>query len=575
MVSLFVKILEENELFFDEDDIQLEQFFVKSGSDHFTSIRTLVNVAKVFFYTKKSNLEELRKLNSVVEVVHLQNTYICGEPIIRIHLRDNPIQKSVIMIALENRSYEMVELFRNWGLDVNDLGETTSDCKADTSKDIRNRFNLWYIIIKFILTTAGLISSRGVVAVQPAIILHKLSKFQEFIEGPAVVGAIFEAMRGSEPDLEFLKKVKEYFPAWFNVKFKKMGATAHELLVKFKCIEGASLLMSYLGPNSENQMSHADFNMKMSKLENYEDFVAYIQENPELLHQTYSGGNSFLHRFADCSHFTGEKMKFLIESGADPNEENSYRENLVDYILKVSYLSDQSINLVTILSMESECEAIRTLISRSPHLILNICEQIFKSKENKAILVHAFELLISSPVFNLETLLFPERVSQVDKYVAGPFQSIKDNPELMKIVTNVCVKLILTGDQKTLQDRDGSRIENYIMVLKAYCQTDGSRLEELFFDMMELIGQKESDNQVSSWRDKYDMTFLMRLVIFSEENFSYGLKIDPLISYIITAGLFDDSYLGYQVKNDLTTRFKEQHINEKAKETKVQNDVLE
>ena len=113
MVSLFVKILEENELFFDEENIQLEQFFVKSGSDHFTSIRTLVNVAKVFFYTKKSNLEELRKLNSVVEVAHLQNTYICGEPIIKIHLRDNPIQKSVIMIALENRSYEMVELFRN------------------------------------------------------------------------------------------------------------------------------------------------------------------------------------------------------------------------------------------------------------------------------------------------------------------------------------------------------------------------------------------------------------------------------------------------------------------------------
>lgn len=578
VVALFLRILNEDEHFFEKQGLPVSRLSIKVGDGYLVPASNLINIAKVFLHVKNNNIEDLKKLKPVVEISTLKHTFIAGEPMAKIPARDNPIQKSVLLIALENLNYEIAELLMTWGLDVNDLGETCINDRRNTSSSIRNQFNLWYILIKHLLTATSWAQIDGQTC-HSAVIIKKLSKFEKFREGPAIVGSMFEAMRVQDPDMEFLKGVRKYFPDWFNAKFKMMDmqCTAHELLVKYKCFEGANLLQSHLGPNRENQMSDHSFRDKINALVSLEAFGKFISENKDILSQRFTGGTPFIQRLSDCSSCTEEKLKVAIKEGADPNEENSVGENLVDFVLKqADFRLESAKTLLSLMTMQDECEEIGTLISRSPHLVLNFCTQIFKARDQdiKDTLILSFESLINSPVFSLETLLFPQRVSQTEKAVAGAFKSIRGNHQLLNLVTKACVKLILTQSQKNSAEVDESKISNFLLVLKALCADEiNNNIETVFKDMKELIDAADPDYPLSSWRDKYDMTLLMRMVLFSEENF--GHWIDPLICYIIRARLFDDGYLGYQVKNGLAIRFQTSHIHDMVKDSKRENDVIE
>ena len=80
-----------------------------------------------------------------------------------------------------------------------------------------------------------------------------------------------------------------------------------------------------------------------------------------------------MHFFIESNYFTEEKFKFLIKNGAELMMDNSYAENFIDKILKMSYYSERlANNALIVFRLAPEYDRLREVVSRAPNLMKDL-----------------------------------------------------------------------------------------------------------------------------------------------------------------------------------------------------------
>ena len=96
------------------------------------------------------------------------------------------------------------------------------------------------------------------------------------------------------------------------------------------------------------------------------------------------------------------------------------------------------------------------------------------------------------------------------------------------------------------------RIQSFIEILKIYLRckrfqapkTENYKLKEEFFFLFREISQHL--NEIESWRDKYGLTLLMKMVISAIHDTWIQRNMELLVAEIIKRGHFSDSFINYQ-----------------------------
>ena len=430
---------------------------------------------------------------------------------------------------------------------------------------------LWYQLLKYLFEK------------RKEKFIYQITRFEEIMKGPAVVGALVTAVRQSQPDTKFLEQVADNFKSEWFLRAKmmnQMNLTAHAFLLKYGLKREAALLMAYLGPNIDNSMEVTEFESIFRKP--IDDFQDYIEKNSHLLTQSFETNKSLLHHFVETSHFSEEKFRFLVQNGIDTEMEDSRGNNFLNHMLRHWHFSKtMAESIFTVIKLEAEYDEIRALVARTAKLLKNLSEAIKSAKEKQDLTVitplkEAFRYLVSSPVYNMETLFF-----KVDEkaYLNG-FHIAQGDSDLLDIVANAAAEYLKEEDDK---------IANFLLLLKSYflslydvgglsmwTVTIGSRKRTLFlFKKMFEIFQSTEDC-LSKWTDGFGMNLLMRIITFTEDMGNGTLKstFDHLLQYIIEDEMFDDDYINQRVQFNLQVQFKMSHIYGKVKSSKQKNDVI-
>ena len=180
---------------------------------------------------------------------------------------------------------------------------------------------LWYQLLKYLFEK------------RKEKFIYQITRFEEIMKGPAVVGALVTAVRQSQPDTKFLEQVADNFKSEWFLRAKmmnQMNLTAHAFLLKYGLKREAALLMAYLGPNIDNSMEVTEFESIFRK--HIDDFQDYIVKNSHLLTQSFETNKSLLHHFVETSHFSEEKFRFLVENGIDIEMEDSRGNNFLNHM---------------------------------------------------------------------------------------------------------------------------------------------------------------------------------------------------------------------------------------------------
>ena len=216
IVSLFLNILREDETFFETDDMIC-----------WTESADSVNlvVAKVFKAVENNDPKKVKGLLNSLSFEDLElvkNTYISSqfpmfdvEDLNTMSRSKQYLEKSLVLIALENKNLEMLEYLEERGFDITNLGNETQYPINDRKQ---NNMFLWYLLIKQHLQNENLH------------FVYTLTQKPQLWHSPAFVGCLY--MAAVREGLQTMKLISKYFESTWFTGPKYQSMTAYSLLLK-------------------------------------------------------------------------------------------------------------------------------------------------------------------------------------------------------------------------------------------------------------------------------------------------------------------------------------------------------
>ena len=335
IVCVLKKVIKEAENFFNNpllsnflQMVTYSNLITKDGFPHNeTEMKTFVIIASLFSLVEEDKSEEAIKiLNSLGKnseiLKKIKSTYVCSPFKIKVHSVTSSAEKSLVMFYSENSNLKLFQLLKEKGFDISDLGEISQYMRPAKEK---NNMILWYTLFKYLMD----IGHKKFV--------HQITRFEEIMNGPEVMGALVTAAKQITPDIPFLQKIKDNFGSEWFINGKLLNMTAHVCLLRHGLNTEATLLMAYLGPNSESNSSRDEISDLLRDHNSFEKFKYLIEENPDLLTKSFTGNTSIVFHCMNPSYFSESKFRFLIENGADLMMESTKRENFLENHLSTCY----------------------------------------------------------------------------------------------------------------------------------------------------------------------------------------------------------------------------------------------
>ena len=280
--------------------------------------------------------------------------------------------------------------------------------------------------------------------------------------------------------------------------------------------------------------------------------------------------------FLQTDSVTEEKMRFLINNGIDMDGADSRKRNLFENILQSCSNIRDAKTILIFSKLEYEYVEIRETIARSSNVIMKLTEAVLETQKEEVFqtLLEALKLLMISPIFNLESMLY---LSHQGAQISA-FQRVSEISELLDVYISSFMALL---------DREEDKIEKlktiYVSYF-AYCNlnlpngynfsaisdNEKKKCLLLFVKIKEHFAITE--NPVETWTDNFNMTLLMKLIISDGETNAKNFEF--LVCAILEEEIFSESYINVTVQNDLVKKFELSHIHGKVKPTKKLNHVI-
>ena len=436
-VTLCLDILRKDEQFFENPELVISAFHF-----HFpTSIESPVIAAKLFRACEENRLDRVKELMESPDLCSIQtlrtsfvfsrSSILSEKDIDRIWINKLYIEKSLVLLAVENKNLEMFEYLESKDFDITDLGRETH---YDNSTKERNAMFLWYLVIKYHLENSNYR------------FIHNLSQKQDIWTGPALVGCLFTAARRKDiPTMELISKFSG--SAWFTGP-KYSGLTAHGLLVKHGLDKEAQYLATTLGPHF-TELSSTEIEAKLNEAHSLEEFKELIDSNIHWLNKGFLGHKSLMMIFITSLHFSLEKFEFLLrDREADIRMVSSEKMTMLDTLLDISYFRESSAErLLNVLQYEE----VHELVLMTPTFLSDLSAAISKaSVPVRIVLIECFKLAIRISTQTLETIFFPKRDSRFDKEVTGIFEmkNVHDDKEMFEICAEAAFLLVGKEEKK-------------------------------------------------------------------------------------------------------------------------------
>ena len=555
-LSLCLEVLRNDEQFF--ESMNLNAFKSTLMAD-FT-----LQIAKVILAIEKSNSDEVKTLlnknkyalNETARCTYFysMSILVAEEDIDREFITKNHFEKSLVLAALETSNLEILEHLENTGFDITRLGKFTNYSLSKNSVD-RNQMLLWYLVIKYHLKNKNYE------------FLSKITEKKSIVEGPALVGCLFIAAQ--REDIPTLKQISQYFGSNWFTHAKYIDHTAYSLLVKNGLEQQAVLLQTYLGSHFTNK-SHQTIRKMLREAETFEGFRQLIDENPQWLTQKFSNF-SLLMILVTSDSFSAEKLDYLVEKEADIHMVTSEQKTIFDVLLKSTSDQHAAERLKSILQHEQFYD----VLLKTPNFLQDLSVQIQNTVESvKAALMECFLLIINLPSQSLETLFFPNHIFGMHQKAQSIFEVIPFDSDLFDIMADKAFQLI-GKEEKQLTALIHILRVHAKKVFEAKNTTDLSliphgekqlvALFEAFFERLKKPNIREKAGYsaaLEDWRDRYGMTFIMRLLVDNADQDSADSNdpcVDLLLKAIIEGQFFSDEYIDIQAELGLGPQFDLQH----------------
>ena len=568
VTSLCLEIIREDTDFFKNPVLRelLEPPAHLDNVTHINSLNTLkwsVKVAEVFLAVETKNLEQLKEIvKSSLHVKQLlrvvKDTYVNG----RSRIVDEKsldewnkslyIEKSLVLTALERKDLKTFEFLENHGFDVTDLGRLFRYTSGNSQN--RNKMDMWYRLIKYLFTVKG------------HVLIYNLCKKPAIWNGPALVGCLFTAAR--RKDLALMEEVEENFRGdmnWFHGP-KYLNFTAHNLLLKQGLQKEARMLQMQLVDFPTPGSIKDDVERTLRSAVSLENFKGVIDENPEWLTSQMFHDKSLIMLMVTSKCFTVEKFKYLLtEKKADIHMVTTKfdkKQNFVDIMLQEAKGVQRAKEIQDVLQFDEVQEILfntSNILSDFGKKIVSLSAE--ERREERMIYVECFRQVVS--LSSLEMMFFPTRRTLADNPIQGLFETIQDDHELCGIAAERAFELIGKEENQVT-----ALVHLILANFRGLFQSCGGNLAMkknfLFLFVTFFISLKDKDRReqagytssLEGWRDRYGMTFMMRLLVDSDGYDGYNL----LLQWIIEGGFFDEEYMNLKADTmDLGAQFDLQH----------------
>ena len=368
-----------------------------------------------------------------------------------------------------------------------------------------------------------------------------------------------------------MKLISKYFgSSWFS-QAKYNEQTAYGILLKNGLEQKATLLQTYLGSHFTSQ-SYKAIQKELNITESLEAFKILIGENPQWLTQGFTGHLSLLMILATSENFSLEKFEFLVqEKEADIRMVTTEHKTLLDIMLISSHTQSGAERLLGVLQYEE----VQDLLLKAPNFIPDLSIKIQEVSESaRVVLFECFKYVISLPSQTLETLFFPVQLFGSNKKVSSIFEVTPYDSYLFELLAEKAFQLIgkeekqLTSlvhllrvhAKKVYEDSNTTDLS-----LKPYRERRLLALFKAFLENLQVTSRRENAGftaALEDWRDRYGMTFLMRLLVDNADISSADANdpaVDLLIRTIIEGNFFDNEYIDMKTEIDLGPQFDLQH----------------
>ena len=318
-----------------------------------------------------------------------------------------------------------------------------------------------------------------------------------------------------------------------------------------------------------------DMVKKISENSSFEKFKSFILSNPTILSDVVTGNNVFMHVFVIAKEFTEEKMLFLLEQNAVIDKFNIYGKNIMGILIEEINLNGTkneallylSYNLSVLIALGKDDENLHSIITSDTNLLKDMTHLVEKYATSQ-LLLDSLKSFLEYPIFDLSSIFYPtERGNGVFSFT---------NSEM------VMELFIVKGIESLVKEED--KLPSIMAMVREciYC----NKVNELkgenqylykFFHL--LFKTLESNNlPLKALRNKYDMTFLMSLLIAStvtKQNPVFEEELDKLIEIILKEEYFEDENINHKTNYELSAQFDLSHIHGITKKSKAKNTVLE
>ena len=567
VTSLCLEIMRDDSDFF-KNPILRELLEPPAHLDNVTHIHSLntfkwsVKVAEVFLAVELKNLEQLKEIvNNNLHVKQLlrvmKDTYVNGrsptvdEKSIDEWNKSLYVQKSLVLTALEIKDVKTFEFLEAHDFDVTDLGRLFK--YASGNSENRNKMDLWYRLIKYLFTVKG------------HVLIYNLCKKPAIWNGPALVGCLFTAAR--RKDLALMEEVEKTFRGDMNWFYgpKYQNLTAHNLLLKQGLHKEARMLQMQLVDFPTPGGMKDDVEQTLRSTKSLDHFKEVINANPEWLNSQMFHDKSLIMLMVTSKCFTIEKFNYLLtEKKADIHMVTAKfdkKQNFVDIMLEVAQGVERAKEIHEVLQFDEVQEILFNTSNFLSELGKKIVSLSVERSEERNIFVECFRKVAS--LSSLEMMFFPTRRTLADNPIHELFDAIQDDQELCNIATERAFELI-GKEENHMTALVHLILENFGRLFKS-CGGNLAKkntflyLFESFFNSLKDKDRREQAGYTSSlekWKDRYGMTFMMRLLLDSDDNEDINL----LLQWIIEGGFFDEEYMNLKADTmDLSAQFDLQH----------------
>ena len=508
--------------------VRLAEVFMAVGTKNLQEVKSLFND----LHSQFESLEEPAKW----ACINSRTPTIDDEDVDNLWVSHPYIEKSLVMMALENQDMKMFEFLEPFC--KTDLGAMVS-YKEDVKQITRNNMTMWYLLIKFFLLRERAYR-----------FLHELCQKETFWNSPAIVGCLFSAAR--REDLDLMKLISNEFSGqknWFYAQNSK-GMTAHNMLVTNRLEKEASLLKLYMVTYAQStDIKDEDVTKEMDSAVSLDNFKALIDINPNWLCHEFGWGKTLIMLFSTTSNFTLEKFEFLLkEKASDINTvTTSTQMNLLNIMLQNTSDVKQAEDIQGVLLFEE----VEELLLRTPGYVADIVKKMETVDwDVRRVLLQCLRKVIS--LLNLETLFFPAQNKLQEKKVSSVFDVIGQDKEVFEVLADRAFYVV---------GQEENPIDALIHLLCLYYEQapmPDLNLFKGFFKALDNEKKRQAGGYSSAlheWRDKYGMTFLMKLLVATERHERAQIQVED----IILGNFFDNDFMNIQAEMSLNTQFDLQH----------------